>query len=88
MKILLCMSLSILFVSCDDGLLKMSDIPSFAFLLIICIVVGAFLGYLASFRLVTHILTRAHFVVRKKTFPYLCIGGIIGAVLACVISLI
>lgn len=75
-----------LVTSCNGDLLWVSNAPKFAFLFIICIGVGALLGYLISIKPTTHISTRAHYVVKKKTIPYLCYGGLAGAVLAYVLS--
>lgn len=88
MKILLCLLLSVLLTSCDGDLLRVSDSPKFAFLFCLCVMGGAFLGYLATFRIKTNLVTNTRYVVRKKTIPYLCGGGILGAIFAYFISLI
>lgn len=88
MKILLCLLLAMLVTSCDGDLLRVSDSPKFAFLFCLCVIGGAFLGYLATFRIKTNLVTNTRYVVRKKTIPYLCGGGILGAIFAYFISLI
>lgn len=87
MKILLCLLLSVLLTSCDGDLLRVSDSPKFAFLFIFCTIGGAFLGYLATFRLKKNLLTNSCYMDRVKTIPYLFGGGFIGAIFAYLISL-
>lgn len=87
MKILLCLLFSVLFTSCSGDLLRVSDTPKFAFLFIVCITIGAFLGYVIGTRPITAIPTRGKYIVKKKIIPCLFLGIFIGGLFSYILGL-